>query len=247
LAIDPLQSIIEVAAQKGVLKPILPKAAHLWCSLYADDAAIFTDPSATKLDRLHKILTFFGDCLGLKINISKTEIYPIRLDDAAVSQLLQNFPGKICKFLGKYLGLPLHIRKLRRIDMQPLIDKIGARLPSWKGKLLSTSGRETLVKTMLSSLPIYHMTVFPERKWLIRKIDHLRRSFLWRGETLDKVYGGHSLVNWPTSCFSEIKGGLGILELERFTRALRLRWLWFQWKHKDRAWNEVELPCDWRD
>jgi hypothetical protein len=28
-----------------------------------------------------------------------------------VSQLLQNFPGKICKFPGKYLGLPLHIRQ----------------------------------------------------------------------------------------------------------------------------------------
>jgi len=63
----------------------------------------------------------------------------------------------------------------------------------------------------------------------------------------DKVYGGHSLVNWPTSCLPKSKGGLGILELERFTRALRLRWLWFQWKHKDCAWNALELPCDWRD
>jgi hypothetical protein len=25
---------------------------------------------------------------------------------------------------------------------------------------------------------------------------------------------------------------------------LRLRWLWFQWKHKERAWNELDLPCD---
>jgi hypothetical protein len=55
LAIDPLQRIIEMAAQKGVLKPILPKAARLRCSLYADDAAIFTEPSATELDRLLKI------------------------------------------------------------------------------------------------------------------------------------------------------------------------------------------------
>jgi hypothetical protein len=70
---------------------------------------------------------------------------------------------------------------------------------------------------------------------------------LWRGETPDKVYGGHSLVNWPTTCRPKIKGGLGILDLERFARALRLRWLWFQWKHKERAWNELDLPCDDRD
>jgi hypothetical protein len=40
------------------------------------------------------------------------------------------------------------------------------------------------------------------------------------------------------------KGGLGILDLERFTRALRLRWLWFKWKQKQRAWNNLEIPCD---
>jgi len=141
LAIDPLQRIIEVAAHKGVLKPILPKSAQLRCSLYADDVAIFSDPSASKLQRLYKILTFFGECSGLKINISKMEIYPIRLDNATVPQLLQNFPRKFCKFPGKYLGLPLHIRKLRKIEVQPLLDKIGARLPGWKGKLLSASGR----------------------------------------------------------------------------------------------------------
>jgi hypothetical protein len=140
LAIDPLQRIIEVAAQKGILKPILPKAARLRCSLYADDAAIFSDPSPRELERLLKILTFFGNCSGLKINMSKTEIFPIRIDNTVVPQLLQNFPGKISRFPGKYLGLPLHIRKLRKIDVQPLIDKIGAWLLGWKGRLLSTAG-----------------------------------------------------------------------------------------------------------
>jgi hypothetical protein len=115
LAIDPLQCIIELAAQKGVLRPILPKSAQLRCSLYADDAAIFAEPSGDELQRLYSILNFFGECSGLKINIAKTKIFPIRLDSSALPQLLQNFPGKICKFPGKYLGLPLHIRKLRKI------------------------------------------------------------------------------------------------------------------------------------
>jgi hypothetical protein len=36
---------------------------------------------------LYRILNFFGECSGLKINISKTEIYPIRLHNTAVPQL----------------------------------------------------------------------------------------------------------------------------------------------------------------
>lgn len=151
-------------------------------------------------------------------------------------------PGKISTFPGKYLGQPSHTRKLRRIEVQPLIDKIGARLPEWKGKFLSSSGKETLVKTVISSLPIYHLMVFQAQKWLIKKIDHIRRSFLWRGESPENVSGGHSLINWTTTCLPNTKGGLGIVDLERFARALILRWLWFKWKQKQRAWSNLEIP-----
>jgi hypothetical protein len=96
--------------------------------------------------------------------MAKTEIFLIRMQTSTFESIVHNFPCKISTFPGKYLGLPLHTRKLRRIEVQPLIDKIGARLPGWKGKFLSSSGRETLVKTVLSSLPIYHLTVFHAQK-----------------------------------------------------------------------------------
>lgn len=157
---------------------------------------------------------------------------------------LRKFPRQYKILPSKYLGLPLHSMKLRKIEVQPLIDKVGARLPGWRGTFLSSSGRETLVKTVLSSLPIYHLTVFQAQKWLFKKIDQICRSFLWRAETLDKLCGGHSLINWPTTCSPRSKGGLGVLDLERFMRALRLQCLWFQWKQPEQVWNNLEIPCD---
>jgi hypothetical protein len=110
--------------------------------------------------------------------MAKTEIFPIILQPDLISSLIQSFPGKISTFPGKYLSLPLHTRKLRKVEVQPLVDKIGARLLGWKGKFLSTSGRETLVKTVLSTVPIYHFTVFHAQKWMIKSINKLWRSFL---------------------------------------------------------------------
>jgi hypothetical protein len=171
-----------------------------------------------------------------------SEIFPIRCDETMLSTTLADFPGKISNFPGKYLGLPLHTLKLRRVDVQLLLDKIGSRIPGWKGKLLSTAGRETLVKSVLTAQPIYRLTVFPMQKWLFKRIGRMRRSFLWKGEEPEKVSGGHCLVNWPTTCAPRDLGGLGILDLERFARALRLRWLWIKWQHPARPWVGLDTP-----
>jgi hypothetical protein len=55
------------------------------------------------------------------------------------------------------------------------------------------------------------------------------------------------LVNWPTVCSPKDLGGLGILDLERFARALRLRWYWFKWKQTERPWENLEIPCNKSD
>lgn len=39
-------------------------------------------------------------------------------------------------------------------------------------------------------------------------------------------------------------GELGIIELERFIRALQLRWLWFYWSNLKRPWHGTEMPVN---
>ena len=62
--------------------------------------------------------------------------------------------------------------------MQPLIECIGQKLLGWKGKMMNRAGRLTLVTTVLSSMPTYHLMVFPLAVWARKKIDKIRRSFL---------------------------------------------------------------------
>jgi hypothetical protein len=32
----------------------------------------------------------------------------------------------------------------------------------------------------ISSMPVYFLSVFPLKKWAVKRVDKLRRSFLWK-------------------------------------------------------------------
>jgi hypothetical protein len=106
------------------------------------------------------------------------------------------------------------------------------------------AGRETLVKSVLTAQPIYHLTVLPMQKWLIRQIDKMRRSFLWKGEEPENISGGHCLVNWLMTCAPRDLGVWAFWIWSAFVRALRLCWLWFKWEHVQRPWAGLDIPCD---
>jgi hypothetical protein len=66
-----------------------------------------------------------------------------------------------------YLGVPLHFDKLARQDLQPLVDKILKRIARWRGQLLSVASRALLIKTCLSSIPVYLPSFLKVPKWAI--------------------------------------------------------------------------------
>jgi hypothetical protein len=91
---------------------------------------------------------------------------------------MDGFVAQMKPFPCWYLGLLLHTRKPRKVDFLPLLDKVGGKLPGWKDRLMSKAAGAQLVKSVLTSIVIYHTTVFPLSKWLIKKFDKLRRNFL---------------------------------------------------------------------
>lgn len=194
-------------------------------SLYVDDAAIFIWSDEQELNMLKMVLEIFGHASGLHTNLEKMKVYTIRCVDSDVQQLLGD-QYKLLNFPCKYLGLPLHIQKLPRASVQPMVQKIADRLPGWKRDFFSYPGRELLVKSVLTAMPIYYLTIFKFPRWAIQSIDRYRHSFLWKGR--DRIKGGQCLASWNL-CTRPKKCGLGIKDLEKFNRALRLRWLWHRW------------------
>jgi hypothetical protein len=90
---------------------------------------------------------------------------------------------------------------------------------------------------VISAMPTHFLTVHKMAAWTIKEVDHFRRSFLWRGQDTDKVRGGHCLVKWKCCIRPRKLGGHGIKDLDKFRRALRLRWLWHNWNLIDPPWK----------
>lgn len=84
-----------------------------------------------------------------------------------------------------------------------------------------------LINLVLSALPSYQMVSIKQPTWVIKKIDKLRRSFLWSGS--DSPAGAKNLVAWQKVCAPKDYGGLGIPDLARHGRAFRARWLFSAW------------------
>lgn len=110
---------------------------------------------------------------------------------------------------------------------------------------MSPDARLSLVNSVLSAIPVHLLMAFKLDSWAIKQMDKLRRNFLWRSRPNSNK--GMPLVNWSTVCRPKSLGGLGILDIRRFSRALRLRWKWYDWTDKGRPWAGSELPCDKED
>ena len=98
---------------------------------------------------------------------------------------MQYLHGNLQHFPINYLGVPLSVKKLKKSEQQPLVDKIVTGLPSWKAGLLTKAGRTILVKVKLSAIPVHTALAISLPPWVIHCIDKWRRAFLWKGS--DKV------------------------------------------------------------
>lgn len=80
-----------------------------------------------------------------------------------------------------YLGIPLFKGKTKVPHFKYLLDKINAKLVGWQSKFLSQAGRITLIKSVLSSFPIYSASVVVILYTIHKQIEKICANFLWQG------------------------------------------------------------------
>jgi hypothetical protein len=155
-------------------------------------------PIKEDIEFLAITLHHFGDVTGLVTTWNKIQVAPFRCGNLDPEHILQAFPASRANFPLKYLGLPLSVTRLKRVHFQPLEDKVAAKLVPWIGKHATMASHATLVKSVLTSIAIYYITVLNVPVEVLMKIDSIRRAFLWAA--CEIFTGGKCKVNWEAVC-----------------------------------------------
>jgi hypothetical protein len=122
----------------------------------------------------------------------------------------------------KYLGLPLGASFKLKVMWADLEDLMLRWLAPWKRLYLSKGARVNLIKSTLSNLPTYMLSLFPIPAYVAKRIEKIQWDFLWGGMNDEAKF---HLVEWEKVCFPIDEGGLEIRNLRRFNQALLGKWL----------------------
>jgi hypothetical protein len=109
--------------------------------------------------------------------------------------LAQLLGCKVAKLPALYLGLPLGSSFKSKAVWDSVVVRFQKRLAWWKRRYISKEGRLTLIKSTLSSLPTYFMSLFVIPVSVVKKLEKIQRDFLWGGG--GEEFKSH-LVDWDT-------------------------------------------------
>ena len=208
------------------------RVSHL---LFADDTILFCNASREQILSIRLALTCFQVFTGLKVNVGKSEIVPVG-EVRNIQSLANILQCRVGSLPMTYLVMPLGTLYKTPSIWNPILERMEKKLSSWKQLYLSKGGRLTLLKSTLSSLPTYYLSLFTIPKAMAIRLERIQRNFLWGSSSKRFKY---PLMAWEKVCLRRELGGLGIRKLVPFNQTLLRKWLWRYGHETSHLWRRV--------
>lgn len=106
---------------------------------------------------IRSFLALFGHTSWLHTNFAKCSVSPIGCSDEVGLKVALVMKCQLTPCPIKYLGIPLTLWKLSSAALEPLVDRIADRLPTWGegASMMAKVGRLTLVRSVLATMPLH--------------------------------------------------------------------------------------------
>ncbi|GKC95787.1 hypothetical protein Tco_1161229 [Tanacetum coccineum] len=103
------------------------------------------------------------------------------------------------------------------------MSKVSSRLSKWKLKLLSIGGRLTLLNSVLTSIPLYHMSIFKVPIGVLNHLEYIRLNLFYGVDGSDRKL---AWIGWNMVITSKNNGGLGVSSKKRVLAREEKLWVW---------------------
>ena len=178
---------------------------------------------------------WFEVVLGLRINLEKSELIPVvRVEN--IDDLAMDFGCRVGSLLSTYLGLPLGASFRSVTIWDGVEERFRRRLAMWKRQYISKGGKGTLIRSTLSNLPIYFMSLLRMSSSVRQRLKQIQRDFLWGDGNLERK---PHLVRWEYQCLSKKKGGVRVKCLFNLNKAILCKSNWRFANEREALWNQV--------
>ncbi|GJX77443.1 RNA-directed DNA polymerase, eukaryota [Tanacetum coccineum] len=181
------QNLVNAHMFKGISVDSDLQISHLF---YADDVIFIGQWSDGNINTIIQALDCFHKASGLRLNLQKSKIMGISVNDETVRKAASKMGCHTLKTPFSYLGVKVGGSMARIRSWDEIVDKVKSRLSKWKMKSLSIGGRMTLLKLVLSSTPIYHMSLFKVPTQVLKDLEGIRRKFFIEADVSEKKHRG---------------------------------------------------------
>jgi hypothetical protein len=128
------------------------------------------------------ILKTYEEASEQDINLTKSEVFFSKNLNISAHEDLSRIMGvRHVLGTGNYLGLPSMIGRKVKDVFAYIKDIIWKRINSWRGRALSRTGKEIMIKTVLQAIPSNDMSVYLLPYSTIKDIERMMNSFWWGG------------------------------------------------------------------
>ncbi|GJW59701.1 RNA-directed DNA polymerase, eukaryota [Tanacetum coccineum] len=225
------QNVVNADMFKGISVSSSLQLSHLF---YADDVIFMGQWSESNINTIIQALDCFYKASGLRMNLHKSKLMGISVKDEVVSRAASKMGCSTLKTPFTYLGIKVGGSMARIRSWDEIVDKVKSRLSKWKMNTLSIGGRMTLLKSVLSSTPIYYMSMFKVPSQVLKCLEGIRRSFFIGADLKENKI---SWFKWNKVLMSKDKGGLGVSSLFALNRALLFKWVWRFHDNRNALWS----------
>ena len=158
--------------------PYAQRGLHISHLLFPNNTILFCDISREQLLYTRMVLIFFEAIIGLKVYVGNSEILPL-VEVGNLDALAHILCCKVGNLPMSYLGMPLGAHYKDSSIWNPIIERMEKKLFGWKRLYLSKDGRLTLLKSNLSSLPTYYLSLFTIHKYVANRLERIKGNFIW--------------------------------------------------------------------